>query len=1055
MPADPVEWLIEHGFHIHACCPPEHRDIDLAINAEEPCPEKATGKVPYDIKRKCHLGKWEQAAPLTLEEYQRLLKMKPLPNVGLKLGPGFAGGGLVRLDIDSELGEEHLKKRDLPLPDSWEFTSGRGRGILYRVPLNKTCTKNTPYENVELLGDGQQTVIPPSKHRRGTRYEWKMGHAPIEIRLAEAPDWIIKLMETPKVVQKKSEGLNLGQRTTLNIDGLERCKKYQDALATQRTIGLDEEIWFRWVSFLVSSSYEKVALAFSKESKKHDERSERRIQTLIQKHQAEQEQLHAGTLDESQVIHPVRCTSFGCDHDQIFECFGKLNINDQTSEATNSPYGFLMKPDVQVAGYRAPDAYFEKIEHPKTGAPPTFKFLPGELATDLIKNEHFIAIGDEGEKGSIYCAVDGIYRPKGEVYIRLKIEQVLGTWARTISKNQRGEVVDSVRNASFKWQKEFVDNVDLLPLRNGVLNWGTKKLRPYDMKCDYFFHQTPILYNPVATCPSITQWLNEVPDDDRTKQALIDIPAQGLYRRPRKDHFGIIGPPDSVKTFYANFVTVVHGEDNISTIPIHALVTNPFASAGLEHKAMNIYDELGKGKITDVSTWNAQTGGGRIRKEKKGIDGTFQRPYAKHLYLANKLPSLDVALGEAGDDVAAFFRRLNVIKLTKVFKMHPTPGTDELQAKDPDKLLASLTTDDELSGFLNLMIEALPRIVKDGPCVPASAHESMLAYMRNANSFQAFVIEHCTRNRRVRTAKKTLKAVYLWYCDTNELTPVSDPAIKKCFVTNSIDGDYQDHDGERERWWTGIKIITDPKLLGKPLNEMIAAGTRGVESTSPKPPDAPQEKHSKKDEQSQLPVNMSQHPGVLSQAVSAECPTSQINESQQSQPSIHSICRDKEEEKKETYTRVDVDISQKAVTPVTRPCQQEGDSAESACDIPCDKPSAILNDSPPKPTVNGKLAEIEDNLLLEMAGREEGRLKNNLGNGWPFVSGLIDDCVQGGTDKIGFWGAAQIRAYASRFEPKPSETIVELLANDVEGYGRTLKQIARARIIKAGKEAPR
>jgi hypothetical protein len=164
----------------------EHHAVDQGCN------EKKSGKIPYDLDKRCHLHDWRSAPGLTVEQLLgRIEKITPQPNIGLRLG-----NGIVRLDIDSERGEDHIRKHGLPLPDSWEFASGRGRGILYRVPADKVCTKKAPYEDVELLGDGQQTVIPPSRHVRGTTYQWKENRAPTEITLAAAPDWIVNLMDT-------------------------------------------------------------------------------------------------------------------------------------------------------------------------------------------------------------------------------------------------------------------------------------------------------------------------------------------------------------------------------------------------------------------------------------------------------------------------------------------------------------------------------------------------------------------------------------------------------------------------------------------------------------------------------------------------------------------------------------------------------------------------------------------------------------------------------------------------------------------------------------------
>jgi len=98
---------------------------------------------------------------------------------------------------------------------------------------------------------------------------------------------------------------------------------------------------------------------------------------------------------------------------------------------------------------------------------------------------------------------------------------------------------------------------------------------------------------------------------------------------------------------------------------------------------------------------------------------------------------------------------------------------------------------------------------------------------------------------------------------------------------------------------------------------------------------------------------------------------------------------------------------------------------------------------------DGKLAIIEEKLLEEVQ-RQEHHLKTVFRESWPFASGLVDDCKDA-LERGDNWGAFQIRAYAQRFNPEPSSTVCELLANDEKGWQKTIKFIASARLIKARK----
>jgi hypothetical protein len=152
------------------------------------------GKAPW--------GPWKefQTRLPTAAELRRKWRDNPRLNVGIALG-GVTG--LIGLDVDGDGGEELLLRlANGDLPPTLEFTSGKGRRLLYRVPAGVELrpTPKPGGEQVEggelrLLGLGSQTVMPPSRHKdTGRRYAWTDGRGPGEIEPPVAPAWVVGLM---------------------------------------------------------------------------------------------------------------------------------------------------------------------------------------------------------------------------------------------------------------------------------------------------------------------------------------------------------------------------------------------------------------------------------------------------------------------------------------------------------------------------------------------------------------------------------------------------------------------------------------------------------------------------------------------------------------------------------------------------------------------------------------------------------------------------------------------------------------------------------------------
>ena len=180
---DEALYYISINLPIIPVCSPTHLGMSVAHMTK--C--KSPGKAPL-------LKNWQSWSVTTREdilEWFRDAKNIPI-NIGLPFG---LPSGIIGLDIDNRQGEIILlAMSNGVIPPTWEFTTGKGRRLLFRLPSGLKTKKikisgEGKHEEMAILTDGCHTVMPPSVHPSGTVYRWKLGCSPREINLADCPDW--------------------------------------------------------------------------------------------------------------------------------------------------------------------------------------------------------------------------------------------------------------------------------------------------------------------------------------------------------------------------------------------------------------------------------------------------------------------------------------------------------------------------------------------------------------------------------------------------------------------------------------------------------------------------------------------------------------------------------------------------------------------------------------------------------------------------------------------------------------------------------------------------
>ena len=289
--------------------------------------------IPCRHREKIPLMKeWQKKRSNTKEEIQLWNKEYENYNIGVLTG---SPSEIVMIDVDGEEGKKYLDEisnGDLPKTATFK-TPGNGIRYVYKIPKGiQLKTKSIPLEGdhqeVALMSDNKYSIMPPSIHPNGGKYEWLQGLAPWEIEIPEAPKWMIDKMteknNSAKSYSVKGGNINISQSNSgFMINKLSNlCPKFRAILVQQKKSGLDEEMWFKIINLFSTCGCSGSALLFSKQSNKHDKRSEYRINELI-----------------SNTYAPIRCTDLGCEYSEIFKC--QQYVDRKDNEISNSPAFWL------------------------------------------------------------------------------------------------------------------------------------------------------------------------------------------------------------------------------------------------------------------------------------------------------------------------------------------------------------------------------------------------------------------------------------------------------------------------------------------------------------------------------------------------------------------------------------------------------------------------------------------------------------------------------------------------------------------------------------------
>jgi putative DNA primase/helicase len=372
------------------------------------------------------------------------------------------------------------------------------------------------------------------------------------------------------------------------------------------------------------------------------------------------------------------------------------------------------------------------------------KFVVAAAAEWLLAEDHYATGGSQ-----TYVFDGGCYRP-GEAHLKRKIIDLLGDeW----TKRRSEDVIAYVRIAAPElWARPPLERINV---RNGLLDLASGELAAHSPE-----HFSPVqlgaAFDPLASCPRIDAFLSStIPELEGLFEEIVGYLLTPDNRQQRAIMF--VGPGGTGKSTAAAVSRALLGPENVSSVALHQLEEDRFATADLYGCLANVFADLPSHALRSSSIFKSITGGDAIRAERKHRDAFTFTPYARLLFSANEVPP-------TADNSDAFFDRWLILPFD-----HKHRGTDHV---DPD-LVAKLTTPHELSGLLNRALTGLERVRRNHGFTRAAVSEHAAKRFRvDSDSVAGFVEESCEIGVDGRVAKPVLFQMYRRWCEENNRKPL-------------------------------------------------------------------------------------------------------------------------------------------------------------------------------------------------------------------------------------------------------------------------------------------
>lgn len=353
--------------------------------------------------------------------------------------------------------------------------------------------------------------------------------------------------------------------------------------------------------------------------------------------------------------------------------------------------------------------------------------------------------------GRFYIEKNGVYVPADK-----ELEKKLIDINPGFKKNQRKEIMNYISLKTEIDQQEV--NPNLINFKNGLFDLTSRQL----------IEHTPNIFNVnqihanydenVARNEYIEKFLDDITCNKlERKQAILELTGYCMTSSVWIGKAGVFYGPsaENGKSVLIRLITNLIGRENTANIALHKLQER-FYTANIADKLLNTTSELPKTDLKSVDMFKNVVTGDEITGEQKYKPPFSFRPYAKHIFATNSLPTVS-------DNNDGYYRRLNILLFERKFTV------EEQNQFMEEKLF----TQEALDYLAYISLRAYLQMVDEGRRDFANYEESnqlIQSYKADNNSELTFLESEVCKNAfedGKRIKKTVLYEMYRNWCEDN------------------------------------------------------------------------------------------------------------------------------------------------------------------------------------------------------------------------------------------------------------------------------------------------
>ena len=435
-----------------------------------------------------------------------------------------------------------------------------------------------------------------------------------------------------------------------------------------------------------------------------------------------------------------------------------------------------------------------------------------EEIVNFIREVAYIYTTKDDLKSEIWIYNNGVYTPQGRSFIKELCRKIL---LEAYTTSLANEVIAKIEADTFIEPDAFfsINYPNEVPVQNGILNILTREVKPFSPQ-KIFFSKLPVRYDKDSKCEKIDKFLSEVLSSSEDKEVLYEIAGFGLLKDYRFEKaVMMVGGGRNGKGKTIELMKRLVGVENCAGIPLQTLTTQPFSISELFGKFFNLAGDLSSSDLKNTAIFKSLTGRDQISAPRKFLKDVIFTNYAKMVFACNELPKVyDTSLG--------FWDRWLLFEFPYTFVTQDvydmTTDKSNLKIKD-ENIIEKISTDEELSGFLNMALDGLNRLLENHDFSYSKGTEEVKnSWIRKADSFMAFCMDMIEEDPENKISKKALRKKFNEYCKKHKIKGAGDKAIKATlqemfgvideYVSTGNVGNFDYHSENKQEFvWSGIK----------------------------------------------------------------------------------------------------------------------------------------------------------------------------------------------------------------------------------------------------------